>query len=286
MKIIALSKVNLGLDVIRKREDGYHDVRMIMQTLELCDELCIERRADDEIHILCNDDSLECDENNLIYKAAVAIMDSAGVRAGLDIRLIKNIPIAAGMAGGSSDAAATLKGVNELLQLGMSIERLKEIGVTIGADVPYCVEGGTQLSEGIGEKLTRLKPVPPCFVVVAKPHIGVSTRYVYENLHVETIDRHPDIDALIKGIDDSDIDEIALHMENILENVTEKKYPVIAMLKKALLECGALNALMSGSGPTVFALFKDRSAAEAALDKVMRTGEVAFGCVTQFANNL
>jgi len=279
-----MSKVNLGLDVLRRRDDGYHEVRMIMQTLKLCDELYFEETQKKEIRIVCNSENLECDENNLIYKAARLIMDETGIDRGLDIRLKKNIPIAAGMAGGSSDAAATLVALNKMFGIDFDIAKLKEIGVKIGADVPYCIEGGTQLSEGIGEKLTRLKDAPQCFVVVAKPHIGVSTKYVYENLHVETIKTHPNIDAMLKGIDAGDLIEISSHMENILENVTEKKYPVIAMLKSKLKSMGALNSLMSGSGPTVFALFDDRDKADKACEAVLDTGEVAFGCVTQFSD--
>ena len=279
-----MSKVNLGLDVLRRRDDGYHEVRMIMQTLKLCDELYFEETQKKEISIVCNSENLECDENNLIYKAARLIMDEAGIDRGLDIRLKKNIPIAAGMAGGSSDAAATLVALNKMFDIDFDIAKLKEMGVKIGADVPYCIEGGTQLSEGIGEKLTRLKDAPQCFVVVAKPHIGISTKYVYENLHVETIKTHPNIDAMLKGIDAGDLIEISSHMENILENVTEKKYPVIAMLKSKLKSMGALNSLMSGSGPTVFALFDDRDKADKACEAVLDTGEVAFGCVTQFSD--
>ncbi len=279
-----MSKVNLGLDVLRRRDDGYHEVRMIMQTLKLCDELYFEETQKKEISIVCNSENLECDENNLIYKAARLIMDEAGIDRGLDIRLKKNIPIAAGMAGGSSDAAATLVALNKMFGIDFDIAKLKEIGVKIGADVPYCIEGGTQLSEGIGEKLTRLKDAPQCFVVVAKPHIGVSTKYVYENLHVEMIKTHPNIDAMLKGIDAGDLIEISSHMENILENVTEKKYPVIAMLKSKLKSMGALNSLMSGSGPTVFALFDDKDKADKACEAVLDTGEVAFGCVTQFSD--
>lgn len=284
LKIYAMSKVNLGLDVIRRREDGYHEVRMIMQTLNLCDELTIARREDEKIVITCNLEGLECDENNLIYKAAKKLMDAAGVTSGLDIHLQKNIPVAAGMAGGSTDAAATLTGVNELLGIGFSVDKLKEIGVTIGADVPYCIEGGTQLSEGIGEILTRLKPAPQCYVLVAKPHVGVSTKYVYENLHVDTIKRHPDIDGMLEGIENNDIHEVAKTMENILENVTEKKYPVIKELKDIMLGEGALNSLMSGSGPTVFGLFEDEEKANKALEKVQATGEVSQACVTTFAD--
>jgi len=284
MKIKAMSKVNLALDVLRKREDGYHDVKMVMQTLGLCDELIIDLRDDEKIIITSNEEELECDERNLIYKAAKLIMDTAGIWKGLDINLQKNIPIAAGMAGGSTDAAATLVGLNHLLNLNMSVEQLKDLGVKIGADVPYCIEGGTQLSEGIGEKLTKLSPAPNCYVVVAKPFISVSTRYVYENLFVDTIKRHPNVDAMVDAINDGNLNAMAVCMENILENVTEKQYPVIAMIKNMLKGAGALNAIMSGSGPTVFGLFDDEKKANDALDELFNTGEVSQGFVTTFSD--
>ena len=280
MNIQAMSKVNLALDVLRRREDGYHEVRMVMQTLNLHDELTINIRDDENIVITCNNSQLECDENNLIYKAARLLLDEVHSNIGLDIHLEKNIPIAAGMAGGSTDAAATLVGLNELLYLGRTKDELKQLGVKLGADVPYCIEGGTQLSEGIGEKLTKLPEAPQCYVVVAKPHVGVSTKYVYENLHVETIEHHPDIDSMLAAIENKSLKEVAAAMDNILANVTEKKYPVIAMLKQVLMDNGALNAIMSGSGPTVFGLFEDEEKAEAALEAVMATGEVSNGCVT------
>lgn len=283
MKIQAMSKVNLALDVLRKREDGYHEVRMVMQTLQLHDELSITKRKDDRIVINCTDSSIECDENNLIYKAAKLLMESSGVWSGLDIFLIKNIPVAAGMAGGSTDAAAILIAVNELLGLKKNVEELKEIGVKIGADVPYCIEGGTQLSEGIGEKLKKLPSVPDSFVVVLKPHISVSTKYVYENLHVDTIEHHPNVDNMLEAISEGSIAGIAASMENILENVTEKKYPVISKLKNILKENGADNAIMSGSGPTVFGLFSNESVAKEALNQALSTGDVSQGFVTTFA---
>lgn len=284
MKIRAMSKVNLALDVLRRRENGYHDVCMIMQTLKLCDELDIVKRDDTKIIITTNRETLECDENNLIYKAAKLIMEDAKVEAGFDIKLTKNIPIAAGMAGGSTDAAATLVALNKLLELNYDVNKLKELGVKIGADVPYCIEGGTQLSEGIGEVLTKLEDAPQCFVVVAKPHIGVSTKYVYENLHVENIKNHPDIEIVKDAIASKDINKLASNMENILETVTSVKYPVIEELKKILKDNGALGAIMSGSGPTVFGLFDNEQAAKNALLKVEETGEVAQGFVTQFSD--
>ena len=285
MKIYAMAKVNLGLDVLRRREDGYHEVRMIMQTLKLHDELIINKRSDDKIGIDCNNENLECDENNLIYRAAVLIMETAGIHTGLDIRLTKNIPIAAGMAGGSTDAAATLVGLNHILELNYSNEKLKELGVRLGADVPYCIEGGTQLSEGIGEKLTKLCPAPRCIVLVAKPHISVSTKYVYENLHVDNIKKHPDIDSMLKAIEEGKLHDMAKCMENILENVTESKYPVITDIKKTMLEYGALNALMSGSGPTVFGLFEEEHKARAALEALKKSNETSDLIITEMSDD-
>lgn len=282
MKIRAMAKVNLGLDVLRRREDGYHEVKMIMQTVNLYDELDINIEETGKIIISCNREDIELDERNLIYKAILKLKEKKDFKEGISVKLTKNIPIAAGMAGGSTDAAATLVGVNKLLNLGLSVQELKEIGVKIGADVPYCIEGGTQLSEGIGEVLTKLDNTPNCVVLVAKPQIGVSTKYVYENLHVENIDRHPDIDGMIEGIKKQDIATVAEKMENILENVTEKKYPEIAKIKAIMKDNKAMNALMSGSGPTVFGLFKCEDDAVKAKNVIFEEGLAKDCFVTEF----
>lgn len=283
VKIKGMAKVNLGLDVLRRRPDGYHDVKMIMQTVNIFDELELAKSEENTIKITCDTAELPCDDSNLIYKAARLLFAHENCKEGVSIHLHKNIPIAAGMAGGSTDAAATLLGLNELFAFGKSKKELAEIGVKIGADVPYCIYGGTCLSEGIGEILTTLPAAPDCFVVVAKPHIGVSTKYVYENLHADTLQEHPDIDGMIEAIKENDIKKVADKMENVLETVTVKKYPEIEKLKSILLENGALNALMSGSGPTVFGLFTDKDVAKKALEKVEETGLVAQGFVTEFA---
>ena len=281
--INAMAKINLGLDVLRRREDGYHDVKMIMQTVDIYDTLEFVKRDDEQIVIKADAIELPTDENNLIYKAARLLFDKKEVKEGVDISLTKRIPIAAGMAGGSTDAAAALVGINHLFELGFSVEELKEIGVKIGADVPYCIEGGTALSEGIGERLTKLPDAPDCFVVVAKPEISVSTKYVYENLHANELKYHPDIDGMVEAIKNQDLDGVCSRMENVLETVTEKKYPVISELKKILKEAGAQNALMSGSGPTVFAIFKEEETARKALEKVMESGLAKQSFVTVFA---
>ena len=281
--INAMAKINLGLDVLRRRENGYHDVKMIMQTVDIYDTLEFVKRDDKQIIIKVDAMELPTDENNLIYKATKLLFEKKDIEEGVEITLTKRIPIAAGMAGGSTDAAAALVGINRLFELGFSVEELKEIGVKIGADVPYCIEGGTALSEGIGEILTKLPDAPDCFVVVAKPEISVSTKYVYENLHANELKYHPDIDGMVDAIRNHDLDGVCSRMENVLETVTENKYPVISELKKILKEAGAQNALMSGSGPTVFAIFKEEETAKKALEKVMESGLAKQSFVTVFA---
>lgn len=264
----AYGKINLGLDVLRRREDGYHEVRMIMQTVGIFDRIDLIRRSEPGIQVETNLYYLPTNENNLVYKAAKLLMDEFDVKEGLSIRLKKFIPVAAGMAGGSSDAAAVLFGVNKMFRLGLSAKELMERGVKIGADVPYCIMRGTALSEGIGEILTPLPPVPQCQVLIAKPAISVSTKYVYENLHANDLkpEQHPDIDAIIGAIREGNIYGIADNLGNVLETVTEKNYPVIRQIKDTMLEHGAIGSLMSGSGPTVFGLFTNPKAAQEAYE--------------------
>ena len=283
VKIKAMAKVNLGLDVLRRRENGYHDVKMVMQTVDLYDELTFTKEDNEVIRITTNVGELPLNEDNLIYKAANLIFDKAGKKYGVSIHLDKNIPIAAGMAGGSTDAAATLLALNELFGFGYNKEELAEIGVKIGADVPYCIHGGTCLSEGIGEILTKLPDAPDCYIVIAKPPIGVSTKYVYENLHIETVKDHPDMDGMVEAIQSGSLSGVTAKMGNVLETVTIKKYPEIAVMKNCLLENGAENALMSGSGPTVFGIFTKKETADKALMELNKTGLVKQGFVTTFA---
>ncbi len=283
ISINAMAKINLGLDVLRRRENGYHDVKMIMQTVNIYDTLDFVKTQEPKIVVKTDTMELPTDENNLIYKAAKLLFDKCEVTEGVEITLTKRIPIAAGMAGGSTDAAAALVGINQLFDLGLTTEELKEIGVKIGADVPYCIEGGTALSEGIGEILTKLPDAPDCFVVVAKPEISVSTKYVYENLHANELKYHPDIDGMVEAIREGNLDGVCQRMENVLETVTETKYPVISEIKKLLKDAGAENSLMSGSGPTVFAIFKEEEAAEKALERVVNSGLAKQSFVTVFA---
>jgi len=281
--IRAMAKVNLGLDVLRRRENGYHDVKMVMQTVNIYDTLTISKREDSQIVITTNAGELPLTEDNLIYKAAKLLFTHVNKECGVNIHLDKQIPIAAGMAGGSTDAASTLLGLNSLFEFGLDKEVLAQIGVKIGADVPYCIYGGTYLSEGIGEVLTKLPDAPDCFIVIAKPGIGVSTKYVYENLHIETVSDHPDVDGMIDAIKAGTLDGVTEKMANVLETVTIKRYPEIAQMKACLEENGAEKALMSGSGPTVFAIFKKEEKAKKALDKLRETGLVKQGFVTTFA---
>lgn len=264
----AYAKINLGLDVLRKREDGYHDVRMIMQSVGLYDKLTLKKIPKDEILLSSNVGSLPNNEKNLVYKAISLIKKECGITGGVKADLEKRIPMAAGMAGGSTDAAAALIGMNKLFDLGLSQEKLMELGVKIGADVPYCIMGGTALSEGIGEILTPLAPMPHCYILIAKPRISVSTRFVYENLEADKLAYHPDIDGMIEAIHADDLKGVADRLSNVLETVTEKKYPIIGQLKASMIETGALNSLMSGSGPTVFGIYVDKDTAMQALNKI------------------
>ena len=274
LSLKAYGKINLGLDVLRRREDGYHDVRMIMQTVGIFDRVDLIWKEEPGIQVETNLYYLPTNENNLVYKAAKLLMDEFQVQEGLLIRLRKFIPVAAGMAGGSSDAAAVLFGVNKMFRLGLTTEELMERGVKIGADVPYCILRGTALSEGIGEVLTSLPPVPQCQVLVAKPGINVSTKFVYENLHANDLrpEQHPDIDGMIRAIKAQDLQGIADKLGNVLETVTVKEYPVIQEIKDKMLEFGAIGSLMSGSGPTVFGLFTNPRAAQEAYEE-LRYGE-------------
>ena len=275
IKLKAKAKINLGLDVLRKREDGYHEVRMIMQTIPLYDKLTIRTAEDDaQIRVQTNLHFLPVGEDNLVYKAAKLLMDEFQIKQGLEIELVKYIPVAAGMAVGSSDAAATLVGVNKLFELGLSMEELMARGVKIGADVPFCVMRGTALAEGIGEKLTPLPPMPKCHILIAKPGIHVSTKFVYGNLRANELKEHPDIDGQIRALKCGDLSELARLMGNVLETVTIPEYPVIRRIKDTMKEYGALNAMMSGSGPTVFGLFEDEEAAKEAY-RVLSGGEDA-----------
>lgn len=257
LQLKAYAKINLGLDVVRKREDGYHEVRMIMQTVKLFDKLTFRVLEEDAIRLKTNLGFLPADENNLVYKAVKLLKDTYHVTKGMEIDLFKCIPVAAGMAGGSTDCAAALVGASRLFGLSLDRQELMELGVKLGADVPYCVLRGTALSEGIGEVLTPLPPIPDCSILIAKPPISVSTKFVYEHLDAKGLSEHPDIDGMVDAIKSGSLSGITSRMENVLETVTIPAYPVIEEIKDCMKEQGAMNALMSGSGPTVFGIFED-----------------------------
>ena len=284
MRLRALAKINLGLDVLRKREDGYHEVRMVMQTIRMYDQLDITRNIQPGIHIKTNLPYLPVNENNLVFKAAKLLMDEFQIQEGLSIQLKKVIPVSAGMAGGSSDAAAALVGVNKIFALGLSRKELMERGRQIGADVPYCVMRGTALAEGIGEILTPLPPVPQGYVLVGKPSDHVSTKFVYGRIDAANLKEHPDIDGMVAALGQKDLRQVADKLGNVLETVTVPEYPVIDEIKKSMVRWGALNALMSGSGPTVFGLFDDREKAEYASEKLKKSRLVKQSFLTSFYN--
>lgn len=267
----AYAKINLGLDVVRRLPNGYHEVKMVMQNVGIYDELTFARLSEG-IRVTTDSEELPMDENNLIYKAAKLMFTEYNINEGVCIHLTKNIPIAAGMAGGSTDAAATMKGINELFGLNVPLERLMDLGVRIGADVPYCILGGTALAEGIGEKLTKLPDAPHCHILVAKPDINVSTKYVYEHLDAAGVAHHPDIDGMVTAIENGQLQGILNRLENVLETVTIPAHPVIATIKEKMLELGAANSLMSGSGPTVFGIFANEAKAKAAYEQMKETG--------------
>ena len=272
MRLRALAKINLGLDILRKREDGYHEVRMIMQTIQMYDVLKMKKVKKPGISLSVNYPYIPSDERNLVYKAAKLLMDEFQVKEGVDICLEKFIPVAAGMAGGSSDAAAAMVGINRLFKLGLSERELMDRAVNIGADVPYCIMRGTALAEGIGEKLTRIAQIPDCFVLIGKPGISVSTKMAYESLQLDKISSHPDIDGMIQDIQNGDLQGMTAKMGNVFEPGIIEKYPVIGEIKDLMEDNGALKAMMSGSGPTVFGIFDDREKMEVAAAVLSESG--------------
>ena len=272
MRLQAFAKINLGLDVLGKREDGYHEVRMIMQTIRMYDQLDMRKSVEPGIHLTTYKKYIPVDENNLVWRAAKLMVDTCGIMEGVSIHLHKVIPVAAGMAGGSSDAAATLVGMNRLFHCGLSKEKLMELGVQIGADVPYCVLRGTALAEGIGEKLTVLPPMPDCWILIGKPGISVSTKYVYTTLDLNTDTVHPDIDGMKKALEDGNLYGITERMGNVLQDVTIPAYPEVERIKEQMKTLGAVNAMMSGSGPTVFGIFDNEEKAQEACQKLRESG--------------
>ncbi len=261
MLLKAYAKINISLDVVDKREDEYHLLKMIMQSIDLYDLIHLNK-ACKGINITCNKQYVPTDERNIVYRVAKLFMDTYHIKAGINIHIIKNIPVAAGLAGGSTDGAAVLKGMRKLFKIAISDKKLMELGVRIGADIPYCIVGGTALCEGIGEKILSLKHFKNKIVVLVKPNFGVSTKDVYKNFDLTKSYRHPHTEDLIRAMDKDDLRYVSSNMRNLLENITLKKYPVLKEIKTEMIKYGALGSMMSGSGPTIFAFFEDMLTAQ------------------------
>lgn len=269
----APAKINLTLDVIGKRDNGYHDLKMIMQTIDLCDVLTYTKTATPDIQLTMNRPLPDgCPmKKNLVYRAADLMMQKYALSGGLQIHLEKQIPAAAGLAGGSTDCAATLLAINTMYELGLSTQELCDIGVTLGADVPFCICKGTMLSEGIGEILTPLPALPPLWVLLIKPNISVSTGYVYSHLDLAHLTCHPDTEQIITYIQHKDAAAVAHNLSNVLETVTIPAYPIIDEIKQFLIQEDAIGSLMSGSGPTTYGLYQDEIRAQMAYHKALET---------------
>lgn len=280
IRLKAMAKINLGLDVLRRRPDGYHEVKMIMQSVDLHDDLVLEETEESGICLTCDKEEVPTDGTNLICRAAALLMQEKQVKRGVRIHLTKRIPMAAGMAGGSTDAAAAMKGINEMFRLGYTEQELMERAVKIGADVPYCIMGGTALSEGIGEILTPLPDMPYCHILIAKPDIDVSTAFVYSHLQADQLTVHPDIDGMTGALKAQSLEGIMERLGNVLETVTIPTYPIIDQIKENMRQSGAKGVLMSGSGPTVFGIYTSLEQAEEALRRMEDSGLAGSVCLT------
>ncbi len=267
----AYAKINLGLDVTGVREDGYHIVKMIMQNVDLYDTLTFEDNDSGEIVLTASTDKIETDERNLICKVARQLKDKFDVKQGVTMHLVKRIPVAAGMAGGSTDGAAAYLALNELWGLNLRKKELCELAVSLGADIPYCIIGGTALAEGIGEELTAISDMPTCHLVIAKPAIDVSTGWVYKELDSREGIKHPDIDGIKAAIEEGNLNKMCALIGNVLEEVTASKYKEVGQLEEILRKEGAVGAFMTGSGPTVFGVFDKKDAAEAGYRAVVES---------------
>ena len=271
ISVKARAKINLTLDVTGKRPDGYHELRMIMQTVELSDKVFIKKIEKPVIKIKTNLEWLPTDNRNLAYKAAEIIKERYDIPGGVFIELKKTIPVAAGLAGGSADCAAVLYAMNILYNLKIKREELAAIALELGSDVPYCLMRGTALAEGRGEILTRLPACPEAWIVLAKPAVGMSTAAVYKAIDAIDGYAHPDTEGMIDAIKKSDINAVASKLSNVLENASIPMCPMIGYIKKMLSDMGAVGVLMSGSGPTAYGIFKDKETAQKAADNVKKT---------------
>ena len=276
MKIKAYAKINISLDIVEKREsDGYHLLKMIMQNIDLYDEISIEKQKKD-ITISCNKSYVPTDSRNLAYKAASLFKETYNIEDGVHIDIVKNIPVSAGLAGGSTDAAAVLKLMNKIFKVNASNEELMELGLKLGADIPYCINGGTALCEGIGEKITALQPFKDKILVLVKPGFGVSTKEVYKSFNLDRVRVHPKTEHLIKAMEQDDLYYVANNMKNLLENVTLRKHNILIKIKEEMNRYGAVGSMMSGSGPSVFAFFDDMLKAQRCYEKMKENHREVF----------
>ena len=276
MKIKAYAKINISLDIVEKREsDGYHLLKMIMQNIDLYDEISIEKQKKD-ITISCNKSYVPTDSRNLAYKAASLFKETYNIEDGVHIDIVKNIPVSAGLAGGSTDAAAVLKLMNKIFKVNASNEELMELGLKLGADIPYCINGGTALCEGIGEKITALQPFKDKILVLVKPGFGVSTKEVYKAFNLDRVRVHPKTEHLIKAMEQDDLYFVANNMKNLLENVTLRKHNILIKIKEEMNRYGAVGSMMSGSGPSVFAFFDDMLKAQRCYEKMKENHREVF----------
>ena len=276
MKIKAYAKINISLDIVGKREsDGYHLLKMIMQNIDLYDEISIEKQKKD-ITISCNKSYVPTDSRNLAYKAASLFKETYNIEDGVHIDIVKNIPVSAGLAGGSTDAAAVLKLMNKIFKVNASNEELMELGLKLGADIPYCINGGTALCEGIGEKITALQPFKDKILVLVKPGFGVSTKEVYKAFNLDRVRVHPKTEHLIKAMEQDDLYYVANNMKNLLENVTLRKHNILIKIKEEMNRYGAVGSMMSGSGPSVFAFFDDMLKAQRCYEKMKENHREVF----------
>lgn len=269
MKVKAYAKINIALDVVGKRNDGYHLLRMIMQNIDLYDDIIVDK-IDSGITVSCNKNFVPTDERNLAYKAADLFIKTFNLKQGVSIKIKKNIPVSAGLAGGSTDCAAVLKVMNKIFNINATDEELMKLGVKLGADVPYCIKGGTALCEGIGEVLTELPSFKDKIVVLVKPPFSVSTKEVYKKFELNKVRIHPKTEELIKAMEEQDIHFVARNMKNLLENVTLREYGEISDIKYNMNKCGSLGTMMSGSGPSVFAFFDDMLIAQMCYDNMKK----------------
>lgn len=277
IEIKAYAKINPAIDIIKKRTDGYHEVQMIMQSVELHDKVILNK-TEREIIVKCDNPQVPEGEKNIAYRAAKIMFDKYNIQSGISIEIIKNIPISAGMAGGSSDAAAVIKGINQLFELKLHIDEQEKIALSIGADVPFCLMGGTVMAEGIGEKLTKISQLRPVDILIVKPKIDVSTKWVYENFKIENVQNRPNINEIINSIKEDNIEKFAKNMVNVLETVTAKKYPIIDYIKDIMMKNGAKGSIMSGSGSAVFGIFSDKENAKKAKKIIMQDEKIKNNC--------